>query len=162
MLKSDAKMKNLLRHKYILRIVTFVVLAIAVINISLPKIEEYNLAVYEQQNKLKIEANGDDSKVGIGIYSFIEGVNFNSVFSIILIALFLSLLLTKRIILSLIFAFLLLLQIIILEIIPIDFSINSYVFEFIFMVCWFSLSFWLASAICRLIHSRFQSAIFLK
>jgi hypothetical protein len=161
MQKSDAKMKKLFGHKYILRIVAFVVLAIAVVNISLPKIEEYNSAVHEQQNKLKIEANGDNSILGIGIYVFIEG-NFNFVFTIILIALFLSLLLTKRIILSLIFAFLLLLQIIILQIIPINFSINSYLFEFIFMVCWFSLSFWLALASCRLLHSKFQTAIFLK
>ncbi len=160
MQKSDAKMKKLFGHKYILRIVAFVVLAIAVVNISLPKIEEYNSAVHEQQNKLKIEANGDNSIVEIGIYG--EGINFNFVFTIILIALFLSLLLTKRIILSLIFAFLLLLQIIILQIIPINFSINSYLFEFIFMVCWFSLSFWLALAICRLLYSKFQTAIFIK
>jgi L-lactate permease len=92
MQKSDAKMKKLFGHKYILRIVAFVVLAIAVVNISLPKIEEYNSAVHEQQNKLKIEANGDNSILGIGIYVFIEG-NFNFVFTIILIALFLSLLL---------------------------------------------------------------------
>ena len=50
MQKSDAKMKKLFGHKYILRIVAFVVLAIAVVNISLPKIEEYNSAVYEEQN----------------------------------------------------------------------------------------------------------------
>jgi hypothetical protein len=29
-------------------------------------------------------------------------------------------------------------------------------------VCWFSLSFWLALASCRLLHSKFQTAIFLK
>lgn len=161
MQKSNAKMKKLLRHKYVLRIVAFIVLLLAVVNISLPKIEEYNSAIYEQQNKLKIEANGgNDPTVGIGIYGL--PANFNFVFSIILIALFLSLLLTKRIILSLIFAFLLLMQIVILEFIPIQLSINSYLFEFIFMVCWFGLSFWLAFTVCRLIHSKFQTAIFLK
>ena len=156
-------MKKLFRHKYILRIIAFAVLVLAIVNISLPKIEEYNQAVYEKQSKLEIEANGiNNTKISFGIYSFYKGLNFNFVFTVILAALFLSLLLTKRIILSLFFAFLLLLQILILEILRIDFSASSYFFEFVFMACWFSLSFWLAFAICRLVNSKFHAEFLLR
>lgn len=156
-------MKKLFRHKYVLRVIALVVLSLAVVNISLPKIEEYNSTVYEKQNKLKIEANGVDNRtISFGIYSFYKGINFNSVFTLILMALFLSLLLTKRIVLSLFFALLLLLQIIILMFIRIDLSVDSYLFEFLFMTCWFSLCFWLSLATCRLIYSKFQAEIFLR
>ncbi len=66
MLDSETEMRKFFQQKYILRILAFAVLALVAANVSLPKINEYNAAIKEEQIKLKIEANGiDDRKISL-------------------------------------------------------------------------------------------------
>ncbi len=162
-------MRNFPQQNHFIKILAFAVLALALINISLPKIKEYNSAIYEEQIKLKIEANGNlgGGKVSFGIYVLNKSPNFNGVFTLILAALFLSLILTKKIILSFIFAFLLLTQITIFIIANIFLKIDYYFsdlmyFQLLFLAYIFSFSFWQALAICRFAQQKFQAKISLK
>lgn len=157
------------KKRILLLIITFFTLSLAFVNISLPKIKEYNLAVHEEQIKLETEANGNtgNAKASFGIYSFNRSPNFSGIFTFALVALFLSLAFTKRIVLSFIFLFLLFVQITIFLIANVFLKVNHYLgnpfyFQLLLLFCLVGFSFWLAFVICRFAHQRFQAKIFLK
>jgi len=159
-------MKKFFQQKYILTVIAFAVLSLTLINISLPKIKEYNSTVYKEQNRLQIEADGVGSrKISFEIYG--DTPRFDNLFTLVLIGLFLTLFLTKRIILSSLFASLLFVQILIfvIGIFPLInnyYLFTSHFFEFFFLLGLFAFSFWQAFAICRLARKKFQVKIFLK
>jgi hypothetical protein len=96
-------MKKDFQHKIILRVIIFSVLALIIANVSLPRIERYNFEVLEEQEKQRIEANGaDDRAVSFSLSSLIDTAPYD-LFAILLMAFFISLVLTRRIIQSSLF-----------------------------------------------------------
>jgi len=158
---------SLTKENNLLLIVTFLTATLILANVSLPKINEHNTAVYEKQIKIKNEANGQNGQISFGTYSSHASPDFNGFLTLSLTALFLSLLLTKRIILSFLFAFLFFAQIIMFVIAVVPLKIDYYffnrdLFELLSLVCLVSFSFWQAFALCRLAHRKFQAKISLR
>jgi hypothetical protein len=162
-------MRRLFKQKYILRIIAFLTLALAIFNVSEPKIREYNWNVYEEQQRLQIEANGvNNRKISFGFSHHSSTVHQTVTFFSAL--LFLSLVLTKRIILSFVFLLVFWLQIYLTRRIVLGLNKAEYYFpypenlyfEYFITGCLVVLSFWLAFSVCNFFSQRFQIKTFLK
>lgn len=162
-------MRRIFQQKYLLPAIAFLVLALITISVLEPKISEYNSQVRERHEKLLAKANGlDYKKVSFTLYS--STPPRNAEFTFFLTILFLSLILTKRIILSFFAMFLFCAQIFFavritsnLRQADLYFSYpKSIYFETFLTACFLSLSFWLALSFCRFSSQKFQSNTFLK
>ncbi len=150
----------------LLLLVAFLTATLILVNVCLPEINEHNSAIYDEQIKLKNEANGQNGQMSFEIHSCPTLPDFNGFLTLSLAALLLSLLSTKRVILSLLFAFLFFAQVIIFVIavsrLKMDYLVNRDLFEIASLACLVSFSFWQAFALCHLAQRKFQAKIFLK
>jgi hypothetical protein len=164
-------MGKIFQYKYIVRVLAFAALALALFVIASPKIEQYNQSVQKEQIELRKQADGI---VRLSVFSFSGGEDYRLKtaypFLIMCFSLFISLLLTKRIIFSFLSAFLYSSQFIILyrliwedifenAELPIRNNLISFIYNAsgyqlflincIYIACLLALSFWQSSVICR-------------
>ena len=143
-------MRKIFRHKYILRILAFLALALPVIDILAWKIQEHRL----RESAFSVSHSSSPNLLSI----------------IVLLALFFSLISTKRIILSFLFVFLYCVQGISIGFILTKLQRGGYsfpypenfYFECFISICLLPLSFWLAFSICRFCGQRFGNKTLLK
>jgi hypothetical protein len=150
-----AKMRKIFQHKYIFRVLTFLALALPLLDLINWKMREYRL------KNLPFEISSPPTPSYLFIF--------------VSLTLFLSLILTKRIVLSLLFVFLFLIQSLLLGFILSKIETTeigtayyyfSYFeteyFKFVLVAFLIPLSFWLSFSICRFCNQRFQTKTFLR
>ena len=156
-------MSKVFQHKYLLRFIAALVLAVAMLNALPPVIEKYNRSVDHEREKRQLAISGaQHSKVLFELPP--PEPPLGNAFTLILAALFLSLRLTKRIGFSFLLIFLfgaqvILIRFIIPAFIKADYSIY---FEWLVTAGVMVLSFQLASAMYRIGSQKFQPATRLK
>jgi hypothetical protein len=162
-------MKRTFRQKYILRIIAFAVFALALTNISLPLIQQYNLEVREKQNELAREAGVPNTGVSFALYSMTDpGKDLNVILTFTLTAMFLSLILTKRVFLSFLFSLILIIQIFAAILLMASlrgrgfYFVENNHFRAVIIACLLSLSFWIAVKVCRFYNRRCKAKPFLE
>ena len=97
-------MKRLLKHKYLVILLVFLALAVAVYDVSAPMIEEYNRNVAEKQQELYFAAGGTQSKRSMfSPTDCFPQPKFLAIFSLLFSF---TLMFTRRIFLSFLFIFL--------------------------------------------------------
>lgn len=157
-------MRNIFQHKYIVNLLTFIALALALICFSLPKIESYNSAVEDKQIDLTIQANGVSDRISFskGYSDELHPLFYAEI--VLFLILFSSLLLTKRILFSFLFVFLFYSQFIILFYFfcsavkfPMSYFYNYQSFSLIFIASVLALSYWQTSLFCRPFYQKFQA-----
>lgn len=159
MLFGIEEMRKIFKHTYIVKLLAFVALTMAVISISSPEIDIYNWTVEREQKDLQIAANGTPD----GILSFSSGDHYSTnpyFFAEVafFLTLFFSLSFTKKISFSLLLAFLFLFQFVIcLELfrITVEFPMSYFynrAYSILFVACVLALTYWEASLICRFFH----------
>ncbi len=164
-------MRKIFQHKYAVRFLAFATLALALLVISAPQIEQYNQTIEKEQIEIRKKADGHTT---LSRFSFSGGIDYGLQTDFHALAmcfsLFISLLLTKRIIFSLLCAFLYSFQFIILyrlilgdilgdAEIPIrndlvryiynSSSYESFFINCICIACLLALSYWQSAVICR-------------
>ena len=144
-------MRKLFKHKYLLNLLALLALLLLTLSIFVPRILEYNSAVEDKQKELQIEANGSSDNVlrfskGYGHADWYPEHIVEIVFSI---ALFSSLIITKRIIFSFLFVFLFALQFFALlnlieqaAVFPFIYFYENPIYSLIFSVVILVLSYW--------------------
>lgn len=163
-------MRKVFRQKYLLHLLTALTLVLIALNIVLPKIEEYNERVREEQQRLYREASGAKSRaVSFGIYDNEAPHAETRIF--FLSILFLSLILTKKVTLSflslLLFSFLLygltnFIHYAIRKAGFYDSFLSSDYFGLLLIAGELILSFWIGAFICRVAKCRFQNRTLFK
>lgn len=158
-------MRKIFRHDLIVKLLAFLVLTLAVITFSAPKIERYNSEVEDAQKKLLITANGNSN----GVISFSSGdpkelSPFYYAEIAVLVGLFVSLILTRKIFLSLLSAGLFVFEFFVLHELfvsnvefPYSYFYNYPLYAALFVFILLALSHWQASIICRLGRQMFLS-----
>lgn len=153
-------MTNKFQHKYRLRLLIFIALVLVLINISLPFVEQYNSDVSKKQYKLAAEAGVKSKEISFTLYSSNNiKQDLYSTLTLTLISLLLSLILTKRMILSLLFAFIfLVLTVAAIILLPRNgfWFVESVYFVVSIIAGILSFSFWLAFTICQFCNRRFE------
>ena len=166
-------MRKIFKHKYFVRIFAFVALLFALLSIISPLIKDYNSAVEYKQIDLRKASNGtNDTKPDARDFSAGYPINnYQDYYAEIMLFLCLafSLLITKRIIFSFLFAFLYITQYIILLKIfyvtvkfPASYFINFPSLGLLFIGFVIAIAYWQSSIICCFSHRKFQTKIFLK
>ncbi len=104
-------LKRIFQHKHLVRLLALMALCLALFSLSHPEIESYNSAVEEKQIELRVQANGPPDRTfsfsGDNGFTWHPTYYAEIAFPLII---FFSLLLTKRIFFSFLFAFLFTLQ----------------------------------------------------
>ena len=158
-------MRVLFRHKYFVNFFALLALLLVLFCLFSPKIQEYNSAVGDEQKELHIKANGNSDNVirFSGGYSYESHPAYYAEIALSL-GLFLSLVLTKRIIFSFLFTFLFIFQFAILfqlldsiENFPINYFYNTPVYSLLFIAGILALSYWQSSVISHIYCQRFQA-----
>ncbi len=160
MLFMIEEMRKIFKHKYIVNLLAFIALTMAVVSISSPEININNWKVKQEQKKLRTEADGatdSEPSFSFGGHYLTNPMFFAEV--AFFLTLFFSLSLTKRISFSLLLAFVFFLQFVIfLELFqmtvkfPMSYFFNTPAYSILFVVCVLALTYGEASVISRFFH----------